>query len=145
MQVRDILFVDDLVDAFLLAQEHMDTQAGQAFNIGGGPENTTSLLELVDLIAELHGERPEIAFQEWRTGDQRYYVSDVRRFAQTTGWRPSVGVEVGVERLYRWLIDSRTPERAPTKRKVARPLATANALSGAAPPTGAFSDGEEVA
>ena len=143
MQVRDVLYVEDLVDAFLLAQEHMDTQAGKAFNIGGGPENTTSLLELLDLIADLRGERPEIAFQEWRTGDQRYYVSDVRRFAQTTGWWPRVSVEDGVERLYRWLIESRTAKRAPTK--VARPLATANALSGATPRSDSFDGGEEVA
>src|SRR6185437_10730839 len=53
MQVRDVLFVDDLVDAFLLARKHMDRIYGQAFNIGGGPANTLSLLELVDLIGAL--------------------------------------------------------------------------------------------
>jgi CDP-paratose 2-epimerase len=70
-------------------------------------------------------------------------VSNIRRFAQATGWRPRVSVEDGVERLYRWLIDSRTADRA--RAKVARPLATANALSGATPRAGAFGDGEEVA
>jgi CDP-paratose 2-epimerase len=58
MQVRDILFADDLVDAFLLAQAKMPEISGEAFNIGGGPANTISLLDLLDLIERLHGERP---------------------------------------------------------------------------------------
>ncbi|MDB5864321.1 MAG: NAD-dependent epimerase/dehydratase [Betaproteobacteria bacterium] len=109
MQVRDILFVDDLVDAFLLAERNIARLAGQAFNIGGGPRNVISLLELLDCIEALHGARPEVNFQRWRTGDQRYYVSDTSRFQQATGWRPKVGVRVGVERLYRWLREARTP------------------------------------
>ncbi|MFL5575006.1 MAG: NAD-dependent epimerase/dehydratase family protein [Gemmatimonadaceae bacterium] len=107
MQVRDVLFVDDLVDAMLRAQERIDEIAGRAFNIGGGARNTTSLLELVELIGELHGERPEVTHDEWRTGDQRYYVSDTRRFQNATGWSPRVGVRDGVERLYEWLYNGR--------------------------------------
>src|SRR5438067_12116322 len=95
MQVRDILFVEDLVDALLAAQRHMPEIRGQAFNIGGGPANTISLLELLDLIAALHGRRPEVRFADWRPGDQRYYVSDPRRFMQATGWRPRTGVAEG--------------------------------------------------
>src|SRR3569623_3428752 len=72
MQVRDVLFVEDLVDAFLLAQANMDALTGQAFNIGGGAANTTSLLALLDLIGEIHGEKPTVAFEGWRPGDQRY-------------------------------------------------------------------------
>jgi CDP-paratose 2-epimerase len=109
MQVRDILFVEDLVDAFLLAERNIARLAGQAYNIGGGPGNVISLLELLDCIEALHGARPEVNFQRWRTGDQRYYVSDTSRFQQATGWRPKVGVSVGVERLYRWLREARTP------------------------------------
>src|SRR5205823_13199255 len=96
-QVRDILFVEDLVDAFLLAQEHMDSQSGQAFNIGGGPQNTVSLLELIDLIGDALGHKPEITFDEWRTGDQRYYVSDTGKFQRATGWRAQTPVRAGVE------------------------------------------------
>jgi CDP-paratose 2-epimerase len=105
MQVRDVLFVDDLVDAFLLAQANMDRLRGQAFNIGGGPAKTTSLLELLELIRELLGEKPELSFQEWRPGDQRYYVSDINKFRAATGWEPRVGVEEGVRRLYEWLVE----------------------------------------
>jgi CDP-paratose 2-epimerase len=109
-QVRDVLFVDDLVNAFLLAQRNMPSIAGQAFNIGGGAANTTSLLELLDLIGTLHGEQPDVAFQNWRTGDQRYYVSNTAKFGAATGWTPTIGVEEGVGRLYRWLLDDRTLE-----------------------------------
>jgi CDP-paratose 2-epimerase len=116
-QVRDILFVDDLVRAFLLAQSHMDGLAGQAFNIGGGPENTTSLLELTQLIAELQGEPLPLQFSEWRAADQRFYVSDTRRFCKATGWRPRVSVSAGVSQLYDWLSEHRVscrPDRSGT-------------------------------
>jgi CDP-paratose 2-epimerase len=143
MQVRDILFIEDLVDAFLLAQRHMDRHAGTAFNIGGGAANTTSLLELLDLIEELHGERPDVAFQEWRTGDQRYYVSDTRRFQAATGWRPRVGVEAGVARLYEWLLETRRPARATAE--IAR-RAAASTMAPATPAAGRDGFGsEEVA
>jgi CDP-paratose 2-epimerase len=106
-QVRDILSVDDLVDAFLLAQEHMATETGQAFNIGGGPGNTVSLLEILDLISELLGHKPTVRLDAWRTGDQRYYVSDIGKFQRATGWQPQITVQDGLERLLRWLVDSR--------------------------------------
>jgi CDP-paratose 2-epimerase len=106
-QVRDVLFVDDLVDALLLAQQRMDALAGHAFNVGGGPAHTISLLELLDLIEEIHGQRLPVRFDEWRPGDQRYYVSDPRRFQGLTGWQPRVGVREGVARLYEWLLESR--------------------------------------
>src|SRR5205085_11158250 len=94
-QVRDVLFVDDLVAAFLLAQKRIDSLAGQAFNIGGGPANTISLLELIDLIGELRGKKPVIEMDGWRPGDQRYYVSGTKKFQSATGWKPKVGVPEG--------------------------------------------------
>lgn len=106
-QVRDLLFVEDLVDAFLLAQANIHTLSGQAFNIGGGLGNTISLVELLDLIGGLHGERPRIHLEKWRPGDQRYYVSDTHKFKAATGWAPKVSVRHGVERLYMWLLESR--------------------------------------
>jgi CDP-paratose 2-epimerase len=103
-QVRDILFIDDLVDAFLLAQRHMKKLSGNAFNIGGGPENTISLLELLDVLAELHGGDLSIQFENWRAADQRYYVADTRKFSHLTGWKPRVTVNEGIRRLYEWLL-----------------------------------------
>jgi CDP-paratose 2-epimerase len=105
-QVRDILFVDDLVDAMLAA---VDTEPGGAYNVGGGADNTVSLLELIDLIGDLQGRRPRVRFDEERPGDQRYYVSDTSRLRDATGWEPRVCVEEGVTALYRWLVDERTP------------------------------------
>jgi CDP-paratose 2-epimerase len=130
MQVRDVLFVEDLVDAFLLAQANMESIAGQAFNIGGGPGNTTSLLELLELIHELHGEKPDVEFGAWRPGDQRYYVSNVEKFRRATGWAPRVDLRTGIGKLHEWLLDEhgiRRPAR----------LALAGAPEPAAPrPTG---------
>ena len=103
-QVRDILFIDDLVDAFLLAQRHMKKLSGNAFNIGGGPENTISLLELLDVLAELYGGELSIQFEKWRAADQRYYVADTGKFSELTGWKPKVGVNEGIRRLYEWLM-----------------------------------------
>lgn len=106
MQVRDILFVDDLVDAFTLAWEHIDEISGRAFNMGGGPDSTVSLIELLDLIGQLHGKEPDVRFSEWRPGDQRYYVSDTASFRAATGWKSQVSVQEGVGKLYAWLRES---------------------------------------
>jgi CDP-paratose 2-epimerase len=103
LQVRDVLFVDDLVEAMMRAQANATRLAGQAFNIGGGPTNTTSLVELLERIGALTGEVPEVRFEPTRVGDQRYYVSDVSRFTRATGWQPSVDVATGVSALLSWL------------------------------------------
>lgn len=107
MQVRDVLFVDDLVDAFLLAQANSHTLAGQAFNVGGGLGNTISLVELMETIGAISGSKPKLRWEQWRPGDQRYYVSDTRKFKGATGWAPKVNVRQGVEKLYKWLLESR--------------------------------------
>lgn len=102
-QVRDVLFVDDLLSAFELAWHHIDRLCGHAFNIGGGPRNTLSLLELVDHLEAAADERLDIGFAEWRVGDQRYYVSDTTAFTCATGWEATVAPEQGLARLREWL------------------------------------------
>ena len=106
-QVRDILFVEDLVNAFELAERNAEHLAGRAFNIGGGPQNTVSLLELVRCIGDLRGGAPTVKFSGPRPGDQRYYVSDVSSFGEATGWAPRVRVGEGLGRLHAWLLKSR--------------------------------------
>jgi CDP-paratose 2-epimerase len=106
-QVRDVLYVDDLVDALVRAWRGADDLRGRAFNIGGGPGQTLSLLELLDLIERLEGRRPQVRFEGWREGDQRYYVSNTTAFHGATGWRSRVGVGPGVETLHGWLREQR--------------------------------------
>ncbi len=108
-QVRDALFVEDLVEAFLLARAGMGRAAGEAFNVGGGPERTLSLLELLRTIESLDGARPRVAFADWRAADQRWYVSDTRKLQRLLVWAPSVGVAVGVRRLHAWLGAEESP------------------------------------
>ncbi|MCW2237123.1 SDR family NAD(P)-dependent oxidoreductase [Azospirillum canadense] len=106
-QVRDILFVDDLVEALILAQDRIGSLQGDAFNIGGGTENTVSLLELLDRFPSLVGVKADVQFDDWRPGDQPWYVSNTGRYFARTGWRPRVGVDEGLMRLARWLGDAR--------------------------------------
>jgi CDP-paratose 2-epimerase len=110
-QLRDVLFVEDLVDAFLAATDNGRRLAGRAFNIGGGARNCLSLVELIDLIAEEHGRAPAIDFGPWRRGDQRYYVSDTTAFTAATGWQPRTPPRDGVRRLHRWLLARAGGER----------------------------------
>jgi CDP-paratose 2-epimerase len=106
-QLRDVLFVEDLVEAFLRAERDAARLAGTAFNIGGGPANTLSLRELLALIADLRGAPPAVDRGPWRQGDQRYYVSDTRAFTAATGWRPRVAPREGVRVLHDWLVANR--------------------------------------
>ena len=102
-QVRDVLFVSDLVDAFVRAREETSRISGEAFNIGGGRENAVDLLEVLSLAEELVDQPLSIQFAGTRVGDQRYYVSDASKFEQRCGWRPQVSAFDGVRRLARWL------------------------------------------
>ena len=106
-QSRDVLFVDDLVEAMLLARANMERLSGQAFNIGGGPLNSVSLLEVLRLITEIRAELVPIRYGAWRPGDQRYYASDTRKFQAATGWEPQTGVRDGVTKLCEWLAEYR--------------------------------------
>jgi CDP-paratose 2-epimerase len=100
-QVRDVLYVEDLVrayDAFLSAPEGKPA----VYNIGGGAGNTTSLLEFLDLLEEKTGHRVDVSFDEWREGDQKVYVSDISRARAELDWEPRVGFEEGIERFVDW-------------------------------------------
>ena len=115
-QVRDLLYVEDLIDAMELARKNMKKLSGQAFNMGGGADNAVSLIEVIDMIKELHQTPLDVRFGKWRPGDQQYYVSDTHKFQLATGWKPKVGYQEGIERLYHWLLENR-----PTKKGADRP------------------------
>ena len=116
-QVRDLLFIDDLVDALLLAQANIERLSGLAFNVGGGPDNSVSLLDVLQTLAQADYTRVTPTFHPWRPGDQRYYVSDTRKFRSIAGWEPKVDVETGLRRLSSWLA-----EPVPTKKSIVLPL-----------------------
>ncbi len=103
-QVRDLLFVDDLVRAFRTAIAKIDVTAGEVFNIGGGPTNALSVWhEFARCLAALNGQEIPVRFDSWRPGDQPCYVSDIRKAERVMGWRPTVDKETGIGRLWEWV------------------------------------------
>ena len=102
-QVRDVLYVDDLLAAFNLAHAQMASLAGEAFNIGGGPRRAVSLLDLIGAIDALGAPPLDVSYDAWREADQRYYVTDTAKFHEATGWTPAVGVAEGLQGLHGWL------------------------------------------
>ena len=106
-QVRDILYVSDLVRAFRLVVDRIDKTNGQVFNIGGGPANTLSIWsEFREILADLKGAKIPVKFDDWRPGDQPCYVSDIGKAADVLGWRPTVDKETGIRRLWDWVLAS---------------------------------------
>ena len=104
-QVRDVLFVDDLLDAYDAAIAHIDVAAGQVYNVGGGPAHTMSIwAEFGPILERLMGRSIPVSYGDWRPGDQPIYISDVRKAGRELGWRPRVGVEEGIQRLYDWIV-----------------------------------------
>jgi CDP-paratose 2-epimerase len=103
LQVRDVLSVDDLVDALILARAHLPKLSGRVFNVGGGPDRTLSLLELVDILGSMYDGTPRTVFDSVRPGDQKWYVSNTSAFAEATGWAPNHTVEQGLLLLANWL------------------------------------------
>ncbi len=103
-QVRDILFADDLVRLYDLALKNIDRVKGQAYNIGGGPGNTISLIELMDTLQQKFGYQLILSHADTRPGDQPIFVADIRKAKRDLGWEPQIDVATGVQRLNDWLI-----------------------------------------
>ena len=103
-QVRDVLWVDDLLDLFGAAVARIDVAAGQAYNIGGGPANTLAVWsELGPVLETLMGQPIQVRYDNWRPGDQRIFVADIRKAERELGWSPKVAKGEGVRRLYDWV------------------------------------------
>jgi len=103
-QVRDVLFVEDLVRALRGAVDKISVTAGKVYNIGGGPANTLSVWkEFGQLLAELNGEAVRVSYRDWRPGDQPCYVSDIRNVGRDLGWKPEVDKRAGIRRLWEWV------------------------------------------
>ena len=107
-QIRDLLHVSDLIRAYDLAVKKIDVAAGQVYNLGGGPSNTLSIwTEFGPMIEELVGRNIEVARSDWRPGDQRVFVADIRKAARELGWEPKVNVAEGVRKLFEWVRENR--------------------------------------
>jgi CDP-paratose 2-epimerase len=103
-QVRDVLWVDDLLDLYQAAVDRIQVAAGQVYNVGGGPENILAVWhELGPVLEELLGRKIDVTHAHWRPGDQRIFVADIRKAEQEMDWRPQVGKDKGVRRLYEWV------------------------------------------
>jgi CDP-paratose 2-epimerase len=103
-QVRDMLYVDDLLDLYDAAVERADVGAGRVYNVGGGPMHTLSVwAEFGPLLERALGRAIPVAYADWRPGDQPVYISDIRRAQRELGWQPRVDVETGLRRLIDWV------------------------------------------
>jgi len=100
-QVRDMLYVDDLVDAFNCFINSNLKNA--VFNIGGGPGNTVSLLELLEQLEKLTGKKPKVKFTDWRPSDQKVYITDLTKIQSHLNWRPKIPVSSGIKKLIDWV------------------------------------------
>jgi CDP-paratose 2-epimerase len=103
-QVRDMLYADDLVDAFNRFI-NSDLKRG-LFNIGGGPDNTISLLEFLEELEILIGKRPKVKFSDWRPSDQKVYISDTTKLEKTLNWKAKTNVLEGIKKLLDWVKDN---------------------------------------
>lgn len=104
-QVRDLLYVDDLIRAYDMAIDAGEKTRGEIYNIGGGPENTLSVWnEFGPMLEGLFGKKIPVTKSDWRPGDQKIFVADIRTAAASFGWEPQVSVRDGIKELYEWVI-----------------------------------------
>ncbi len=108
-QVRDILFVDDLLNAYDLAVEKIDIAQGQVYNLGGGPDNVMSIwAEFQPKLEGLLGAQIPVARGDWRPGDQRVFYADISKAEKELGWTPKINVEAGVRKLFEWVKENKS-------------------------------------
>ncbi len=107
-QVRDVLYVDDLVNAYELAIDKIKVTKGQIYNIGGGPKNTISVwYEFFPMLEKFVGRKIKVDFKTQRPGDQLIYISDVRKCKKDFSWEPQTSVSSGLDKLFKWIIENK--------------------------------------
>ncbi|MCM8775458.1 MAG: SDR family NAD(P)-dependent oxidoreductase [Candidatus Omnitrophica bacterium] len=107
-QVRDVLFIEDLVDLYEICYDKKDLCAGKIYNVGGGPKFTLSVWHQFGLMIEkLLDRKLKVQYSDWRPGDQKIYVSDIRRICNELGWTPGVSPEKGISLLYGWILENK--------------------------------------
>jgi CDP-paratose 2-epimerase len=107
-QIRDVLYVDDLLDAYDEAVKNIHRIKGRVYNLGGGPENTMSIwTEFGPMLEGLLGKKIPVEHGNWRPGDQKVFVADIRKAYLELGWKPKVNVQEGVGRLFAWVNENK--------------------------------------
>ncbi|HEX8905030.1 MAG TPA: NAD-dependent epimerase/dehydratase family protein, partial [Longimicrobiaceae bacterium] len=132
-QVRDILWIDDLVRAMRLATEKIDTVAGKVFNLGGGHRNAVSVAGVIERLRDITGADVPVTYADWRPGDQKVYVSDTAKAEEVLGWRPETSWQAGLEKLAGWLHEANLDTPSVARVDVPEPgtvLAPATAVAG---------------
>ena len=108
-QIRDLLFIEDLLDAYDAAIARKDIASGKVFNIGGGAKNVISVWnEFAPILEKLLGKPIQAKWGDWRPGDQKVFVSDIGKAKRELGWEPKVSVEEGIRRLYDWVVANKS-------------------------------------
>lgn len=102
-QVRDVLHADDMKRLYMAAVSHIDSAKGQAFNVGGGIENSLSLLELFALLEKMANVKLSYTKLPVRESDQRVFVSDLAKAKQLLHWQPVVSAQEGITRMVEWV------------------------------------------
>ena len=105
-QVRDMLFVEDLLDVYDAALEKINVAKGQVYNIGGGPENTISIWrEFGPALEDMIGKELPVIWADWRPGDQRIYISDISKASSELSWKPKTRLTEGMRLLFNWVTE----------------------------------------
>lgn len=107
-QVRDVLYIDDLLNAYDSALENIKETRGKAFNVGGGNKFSLSIWELFEILEKLSNKKFKYTFSDWRPGDQKVYISNISKAKNTFGWSPKTSSNEGVERLYKWISENKS-------------------------------------
>jgi len=106
-QVRDILFIHDLAELFEKQTKKIKEFSGEVYNIGGGRENTISILELIALLEELTGRRITYKFSDWRPADQKVFYCDIKKAKKDFSWEPKTSVRDGIKKTFEWISENK--------------------------------------
>jgi CDP-paratose 2-epimerase len=107
-QVRDVLHVEDLLDAYDAAINKIDVARGEVYNMGGGPSNVLAVWsEFGPMLEKLLGKKIPVSRGDWRPGDQRVFYADTGKAERELGWKPKISLEEGIERLYEWVVENK--------------------------------------
>jgi len=102
-QVRDILYIDDVVNLYFMAAKKINTLKGKVFNIGGGIDNSISILELFDMLEKKLNIQLKYEKLRPREGDQKFFVTNIDKAKNLIKWRPEVSIDEGIDKMIEWI------------------------------------------